>query len=95
MDINKVVYRPSCLIADAAGAITNGFMAAFNYGSIEDFWAKNYVCHHVVGLAVFKKKAAYQDIHMQIAICQTIPRENCIIYYALFRRDQFWDLFYF
>ena len=37
MDINKVVYRPSCLIADAAGAITNGFMAAFNYGSIEDF----------------------------------------------------------
>ena len=38
------------------------------------YWAKNYVCHHVVCLAVFKKKAVFQDIHMEIPIGQTRPR---------------------
>ncbi len=30
-------YRPSILVADSAGSITNGFMSAMNYGSTEDF----------------------------------------------------------
>ncbi len=30
-------YRPDTLIADAAEAITNGFMSAFDYASIDDF----------------------------------------------------------
>ena len=38
------------------------------------YWAKNYFCHHVVGLAVSKKKAVFQDIHMNIPIGQTRPR---------------------
>ena len=38
------------------------------------FWAKNYFCHHVVGLAAFKKKCVFLDIHMEIAIGQTRPR---------------------
>ena len=32
-----IAYRPTCLVADSAGAITNGFKSAMNYGSIEDF----------------------------------------------------------
>ncbi len=31
------VYRPNCLVADAAGAITKGFMRAMNYKSTDDF----------------------------------------------------------
>ena len=38
------------------------------------FWAKNYYCHHVVGLAVYKGRAIYQEIHMSIPIGQTRPR---------------------
>ena len=30
-------YRPDTLMADAAEAITNGFMHAFRYESIDDF----------------------------------------------------------
>ncbi len=32
------------------------------------FWAKNYFCHHVVGLAVENKKVQYLDVHKQIEI---------------------------
>ena len=32
------------------------------------FWAKNYYCHHTISLAVHKKKAVFEDIHMEIAI---------------------------
>jgi len=39
-----------------------------------EYWAKNYHCHHTVGLAVYKKKAAYLDIHMEIPIGQTRAR---------------------
>ena len=39
-----------------------------------EWWAKNYFCHHVIGLAVSKKKAAYLDIHMTIPIGYTRPR---------------------
>jgi hypothetical protein len=38
------------------------------------FWAKNYYCHHVIGLAVHKGKAVYLDIHKQIPIGQSRPR---------------------
>ena len=38
------------------------------------FWAKNYYCHHVVGLAVYKGRAIYQEIYMSIPIRQTRPR---------------------
>ena len=38
------------------------------------FWAKNYKCHHVVGLAVFKGRAVYQDLHKTIPIGQNRPR---------------------
>ena len=30
-------YRPGILVADSARAITNGFMEAMTYGSMEDF----------------------------------------------------------
>ena len=33
-----------------------------------EYWAKNYFCHHVVGLAVINNKAHYQDVHKQIMI---------------------------
>ena len=39
-----------------------------------EHWAKNYVCHHIVGLAVFKEKAAFLEVHMEIAIGKTRPR---------------------
>ncbi len=39
-----------------------------------EWWAKNYFCHHVIGLAVSKKKAVYLDIHMTIPIGHTRPR---------------------
>ncbi len=32
------------------------------------WWAKNYCCHHVIGLAVSKKKCEYKDVHMLIPI---------------------------
>ena len=32
-DLFEVDYRPTTLIADAAGAITRGFQQAFNYNS--------------------------------------------------------------
>ena len=35
-----------------------------------EWWAKNYCCHHVIGLAVYKNKAKYLDIHMEIPIGQ-------------------------
>jgi hypothetical protein len=43
----EVVYRPDILIADGAEAITNGFMAAFDYETANDFtrimcWAHVY-----------------------------------------------------
>jgi len=38
------------------------------------FLAKNYYCHHIIGLAVHKGKAAYLDIHKQIPIGQSRPR---------------------
>jgi len=38
-----------------------------------------YHCHHTVGLAVYKKKAAYLDIHMEIPIGQT--RATVLYYY--------------
>ena len=38
------------------------------------WWAKNYFCHHVIGLAVSKKKALYLDIHMTIPIGLTRQR---------------------
>jgi hypothetical protein len=38
------------------------------------FWAKNYYCHHVIGIAVTKKKAAYLDVNMQIEIGHTRKR---------------------
>jgi len=38
------------------------------------FWAKNYFCHHVVGLAVENKKVQYLDVHKQIEIGRTRPR---------------------
>ena len=28
-----------------------------------EHWTKNYYCHHTEGLAVFKKKAAFLDVH--------------------------------
>ena len=31
-------YRPNCLIADAAAAIHNGFMSAYGYKSLSDFY---------------------------------------------------------
>ena len=34
------------------------------------YWAKNYHCHHVVGLAVKNNKVAYLDVHKQIKIGQ-------------------------
>ena len=34
-DCTGIDYRPSCLIADAAGAITKGFMLAMDYGRKE------------------------------------------------------------
>lgn len=36
--------------------------------------AKNYYCHHVIALAVERKKVAYKDVHMQIPIGQNRPR---------------------
>ena len=110
MQCTQTLYSPSCLVADAAGAITNGFVKAMGYGAMDVFlrvicwqhvkrnhirtvhyvewvskdwiksrcscvyWSKVYFCHHVVGLAIFKKKAAYLDIHMCIDIGQTKPR---------------------
>ena len=38
------------------------------------YWAKNYFCSHVIGLAVAKKKIAYKDIHKQIPIGQSRSR---------------------
>ena len=38
------------------------------------FWAKNYKWHHIVGLAVFKGRAVYQDLHKTIPIGQNRPR---------------------
>ena len=39
-----------------------------------EYWAKNYFCHHVIGLAVFKKNEKFLDIHMEIPIGQTRAR---------------------
>ena len=47
------------------------------------FWAKNYFCHHFVGLAAFKKKCVFLDIHKEIAIGQTN---------ALTRQDEISDI---
>ena len=38
------------------------------------FWAKNYYCKHTIGLAVYKKRVVYKDIHKTIQIGQTRPR---------------------
>jgi len=38
------------------------------------WWAKNYCCHHVIGLAVSKNKCEYLDLHMQIPIGVSRPR---------------------
>jgi len=38
------------------------------------YWAKNYYCHHVIGVAVMKKKAHFLDVHMEIPIGQTRGR---------------------
>ena len=41
---------------------------------INSFWNKKNFCHHVIGLAVLKKKSHYKDVHKQIPIGQTRPR---------------------
>ncbi len=38
------------------------------------YWAKNYFCNHVIGLAVIKKQVVFKDIHKVIPIGQTRPR---------------------
>jgi len=38
------------------------------------YWAKNYFCNHVIGLAVCKKKIVYKDVHKEIQIGQNRPR---------------------
>ena len=38
------------------------------------FWNKKHFCHHIIGLAVLKKKCNYKDVHKQIPIGQTRPR---------------------
>ena len=37
MQCTGEAYRPTCLVADAAGAITNGFMNSMKYKSISEF----------------------------------------------------------
>jgi len=37
LDATGKEYRPNCLVADAAGAITRGFQRAFSYESIDDY----------------------------------------------------------
>ena len=38
------------------------------------FWSKNLFCQHVIGLAVYKNKAQYKEVHMQIPIGQNRKR---------------------
>jgi hypothetical protein len=35
---DKFEYKPNCLITDAAPAIHNGFMAAFEYTRLDEFY---------------------------------------------------------
>ncbi len=44
--IIKKDYKPTCLVADAAGQITNGFMNAYSYESVSEF--KRIVCYQHV-----------------------------------------------
>ena len=39
-----------------------------------EHWAKNYFCHHVIGLAETKAKVQYTDVHRQIPIGQNRKR---------------------
>ncbi len=38
------------------------------------FYAKNYYCNHIIGLAVHKKRVVFKDIHKQIQIGQSRKR---------------------
>ena len=44
---DKFEYKPNCLIADAAPAIHNGFMAAFEYTRLDEFY--RVMCWSLVG----------------------------------------------
>jgi len=38
------------------------------------YWAKNYYCHHTIGVAAYKNKVSFLDEHKQIPIGQSRPR---------------------
>ena len=44
--VTNEVYKPICLVADAASAISNGFMSAYCYKKASDF--KRVVCYQHV-----------------------------------------------
>ncbi len=50
--VSGEIYRPNCLVADAAGAITKGFMSAMGYNSVEEF--KRVVCYQHVSRNIDK-----------------------------------------
>ena len=44
--VTETTYRPTCLVADSAGAITNGFKKAFKYAAL-DIWLRVVCWQHV------------------------------------------------
>ena len=60
------IFRPNCLVADGADAITNGFMKAFNYMSIDDFI--RIMCWPHVDRAYKPKLASIKDKEIENAI---------------------------
>ncbi len=65
-----IEYLPSCLVADAAGAITKGFMKAFGYNLLREF--TRVTCYQHVKRAIIAHSVLITDKEVRIEIKKDI-----------------------